>query len=98
MSDRELRDKLLELETITPELEDKYRNEMKGILERPLTPVSRIAYVVALLMGIGFFLLFSTIAIVGAAVVLTFLLLGWSHIGVSVSVIVGLVAGWLIGK
>jgi K(+)-stimulated pyrophosphate-energized sodium pump len=40
----------------------------------------------------------STIAIVGAAVVLTFLLLGWSHIGVSVSVIVGLVAGWLIGK
>jgi inorganic pyrophosphatase/K(+)-stimulated pyrophosphate-energized sodium pump len=40
----------------------------------------------------------STLAIVGAAVVLTFLLLGWSHIGVSVSVIVGLVAGWLIGK
>ncbi len=40
----------------------------------------------------------STIAIVGAAVILTFLLLGWSHIGVSVSVIVGLVAGWLIGK
>ena len=40
----------------------------------------------------------STLAIVGAAVVLTFLLLGWSHIGVGVSVIVGLVAGWLIGK
>ena len=40
----------------------------------------------------------STMAIVGAAVVLTFVLLGWSHIGVAVSVIVGLVAGWLIGK
>ena len=40
----------------------------------------------------------STLAIVGAAVVLTFLLLGWSHIGVGMSVIVGLVAGWLIGK
>jgi K(+)-stimulated pyrophosphate-energized sodium pump len=40
----------------------------------------------------------STLAIVGAAVVLTYLLLGWSHIGVAVSVIVGLVAGWLIGK
>ena len=40
----------------------------------------------------------STLAIVGAAVVLTFVLLGWSHIGVAVSVIVGLVAGWLIGK
>ncbi|NBP87761.1 MAG: sodium-translocating pyrophosphatase [Planctomycetia bacterium] len=40
----------------------------------------------------------STMAIVGAAVVLTFVLLGWSHIGVAISVIVGLVAGWLIGK
>lgn len=40
----------------------------------------------------------STIAIVGAAVLLTFVLLGWSHIGVAVSVIVGLIAGWLIGK
>jgi K(+)-stimulated pyrophosphate-energized sodium pump len=40
----------------------------------------------------------STVAIVGAAVLLTFLLLGWSNIGVAVSVIVGLVAGWLIGK
>jgi len=40
----------------------------------------------------------STMAIVAAAFVLTFLLLGVSHIGVAVSVIVGLLAGWLIGK
>jgi K(+)-stimulated pyrophosphate-energized sodium pump len=40
----------------------------------------------------------STLAIVGAAFVLTFMLLGWAYIGVAVSVIVGLVAGWLIGK
>jgi len=40
----------------------------------------------------------STLAIVGAAFVLTYLLLTWDHIGVAVSVIVGLVAGWLIGK
>ncbi len=40
----------------------------------------------------------STLAIVGAAFVLTFMLLGWEYIGVAVSVIVGLVAGWLIGK
>ena len=40
----------------------------------------------------------STVAIVGASFVLTFLLLGKPHIGVAVSVIVGLVAGWLIGK
>ncbi len=40
----------------------------------------------------------STIAVVGAAVVLTWMLLGGGHLGVAVSVIVGLVAGWLIGK
>ena len=40
----------------------------------------------------------STLAIVAASLVLTWLLVGWSHIGVAVSVIIGLVAGWLIGK
>ena len=63
MSDSDLRDRLLELERITPELEAKYHDEMKTVYERRLTPVSRIAYVVSLLMGIGFFILFSTVAI-----------------------------------
>lgn len=63
MSDSELRDRLLELERITPELEAKYRDKMKSVYERPLTPVSRIANIVAMLMGIGFFLLFSTVAV-----------------------------------
>ena len=40
----------------------------------------------------------STIAVVGAAIVLTWMLLGGSYMGVSLAVIVGLVAGWLIGK
>jgi K(+)-stimulated pyrophosphate-energized sodium pump len=40
----------------------------------------------------------STVAVVGAAVMLTWMLLGSGHMGVAVSVIVGLVAGWLIGK
>ena len=40
----------------------------------------------------------STIAVVGAAIVLTWMLLGGSYMGVAVAVIVGLVAGWLIGK
>jgi K(+)-stimulated pyrophosphate-energized sodium pump len=42
---------------------------------------------------------FSTIAIVAASFVVTFLLMGgFSRLGIAVSVIVGLVAGWLIGK
>ena len=40
----------------------------------------------------------STGAVVVASLVLTWLLLGSSYMGVAVAVIVGLVAGWLIGK
>ena len=55
---------------------------------------SQKALLAALAQGINL----STMAVVGAAFVLTFLMLGWSHIGVAISVIVGLAAGWLIGK
>ena len=55
---------------------------------------SQKALLAALAQGINF----STLAIIGATFVVTFLLMGWSHLGVAVSVIVGLVAGWLIGK
>ena len=56
---------------------------------------SQKALLAALAKGINF----STVAIVAATFVITFLLMGgFSHMGVAISVIVGLVAGWLIGK
>ena len=56
---------------------------------------SQKALLAALAKGINF----STIAIVAATFVITFLLMrGFSHMGIAISVIVGLVAGWLIGK
>jgi inorganic pyrophosphatase/K(+)-stimulated pyrophosphate-energized sodium pump len=56
---------------------------------------SQKALLAALAKGINF----STIAIVVATFAITFLLMrGFSHLGIAVSVIVGLVAGWLIGK
>jgi inorganic pyrophosphatase/K(+)-stimulated pyrophosphate-energized sodium pump len=55
---------------------------------------SQKALLAALAKGINF----STVAIVAATFVIAFLLMGWSHLGVALSVIVGLVAGWLIGK
>ncbi len=55
---------------------------------------SQKALLAALAKGINM----STVAIIGASFVLTYLLVGWAHIGIAVSVIVGLVAGWLIGK
>jgi inorganic pyrophosphatase/K(+)-stimulated pyrophosphate-energized sodium pump len=56
---------------------------------------SQKALLAALAKGINF----STAAIVAATFVITFLLMGgFRHMGIAVSVIIGLVAGWLIGK
>ncbi|MFM7108859.1 MAG: sodium-translocating pyrophosphatase [Planctomycetaceae bacterium] len=56
---------------------------------------SQKALLAALAKGINF----STVAIVAATFGITFLLMGgFTHMGVAVSVIIGLVAGWLIGK
>ena len=55
---------------------------------------SQKALLAALAKGINF----STAAIVAATFVLTFLIMGFAHMGIAISVIVGLVAGWLIGK
>jgi len=56
---------------------------------------SQKSLLAALARGINF----STAAIVGASFVVTFLLMGgFSRLGIAMAVIVGLVAGWLIGK
>ncbi len=55
---------------------------------------SQKALLAALARGINL----STMAIAAAAIALTWLMVGWAHVGISFSVIVGLVAGWLIGK
>ncbi|MFM9196459.1 MAG: sodium/proton-translocating pyrophosphatase, partial [Planctomycetia bacterium] len=56
---------------------------------------SQKSLLAALAKGINF----STAAIVAASFVVTFLLMGgFRHLGIAIAVIVGLVAGWLIGK
>ena len=55
---------------------------------------SQKSLLAALAKGINF----ATGAIVVATFLVTLLVMGWSHMGVAMSVIVGLVAGWLIGK
>jgi len=76
MSDSDLRDKLLELETVTPELEAQYRKQMDALLERPLTLGTRIGLVVGVFMGIGFLILFS-----GCAIAVTWLEPGFPLLG-----------------
>jgi len=66
-----------------------------GIYEvRTQEDSSQKALLAALARGINL----STGAIVAATFVVTFLLMGWVHLVIAVSVIVGLIAGWLIGK
>ena len=55
---------------------------------------SQKSLLAALAKGINF----STGAIVVASFVVTFMIMGFSHLGIAVAVIVGLVAGWGIGK
>ncbi len=55
---------------------------------------SQKSLLAALAKGINF----STAAIVVASFVVTSMIMGFSHLGIAVAVIVGLVAGWLIGK
>jgi hypothetical protein len=63
MSSPKLRYSLTELETHSPDLEAEYRKKVEAMLEKRLTPVSRAAWIVAALMGVGFFLVFSRAAI-----------------------------------
>jgi len=63
MNNPELRDRLLELEIVTPELAARYNEKKKAIFERRLTPTLRVMWVLATIMGAGFFVLFSYAAI-----------------------------------
>ncbi|MBN1974429.1 MAG: hypothetical protein JW787_12380 [Sedimentisphaerales bacterium] len=57
-------EKLLGLEKINPSLKERYEKEKKNMLERKLTGWTKMSHVIGLLMGIGFTLLFGTIAII----------------------------------
>ena len=57
-----LREELLRLEGVTPELEARYRVETDAILNRRLTPLLRGMWGVGCLMGIGFFVAFSIVS------------------------------------
>lgn len=50
--------KLLELETQTPTLKDKYQKEIQTMIENPLPKWRKITWVLSGLLGVFFFLLF----------------------------------------
>ena len=55
MSNPELREKLLAMERRSPELEARYREEVRAMIEKPLTPLNRVAFVLSGLMAVAYF-------------------------------------------
>lgn len=53
MSGSGLRERLLSAEGVTPELEQRYRERVRALAERRLTPAQRWVHVVGLLIGVG---------------------------------------------
>ncbi|MBD3267480.1 hypothetical protein GF373_12500 [bacterium] len=58
MLDPSQRKKLLELETQTPTLKDKYQKEIQTMIENPLPTWRKITWVLSGLLGVFFFLFF----------------------------------------
>jgi len=63
MNKQSIRDQLLEMEQRTPEYEEKFRKEIKKMMEKTLTPIQRISWTLSIFFGLIFVVLFSYIAI-----------------------------------
>lgn len=60
---KEFRDRLLEMEQITPALKDKYQKETQAMFEKKLTVFGKFAWIGSGILGIVFVVLFGTVAI-----------------------------------
>lgn len=93
---KSFRDKLIESEPINPTFKQKYEREVKAMLEKKLTKIQKIGYTFATLLGIGFTIIFATVAIIGTE--LPFL----ARLGFGFGAIFGLVwagfTGWILKK
>ncbi|MCK4905643.1 hypothetical protein KAS42_05350 [bacterium] len=63
-SHQSFRDQLLEREQLNPVYKQKYEKEVKAMIERKLTGVRKWSHIIALIMGVGFFILFGVLAVV----------------------------------
>ena len=58
------REQLLQAERLNPTYKERYQKEVRAMLEQKLTGGKRLAYIGTAAMGIGFALLFGTLAII----------------------------------
>ena len=64
MNDQSIRDRLLDLEKRTPELEEQFKKEVNKMFEKKLTISGKIIWIFASLMGFAFAVGFSYVALV----------------------------------
>lgn len=63
-SQKTFRDELLDMEKANIPYKEKYEKEIKEMFEQKLTGLKRWGYIIDLGMGLGFFFLFGTLAII----------------------------------
>lgn len=62
-SNKTFRDKLLDMEKSSDNYKKKYEKEVKEMVEKKLTGLTKLAHIVGLIMGLGFATLFGTLAV-----------------------------------
>jgi hypothetical protein len=63
MNEKSIREGLLEMEKRTPEFEEKFRKEIKRMMEKTLTRTQKIGYCFAIFLGLAMAILFSYAAV-----------------------------------
>jgi hypothetical protein len=63
-SEKTFRDRLLDMEETNNGYKEKYKKEVKAMLEKKLTGWTRLAHIGGLIMGLGFAGLFGTLAVI----------------------------------
>ncbi|GAH40619.1 unnamed protein product [marine sediment metagenome] len=96
-SKKTFRDKLLDMEKPNTRHKEKYEKEMLKMVEKKLTGLNRFAHIVGLIMGLGFAVLFGTLAVI---VPKGFPLWGrfmWA-LGAVFGLLIVAVEGWILKK
>lgn len=63
-SNKILRNKLLDMEKPNPSHREKYEKEIREMFEKKLTSYRKLGHIVGLIMGLGFAVLFGTLAVI----------------------------------
>jgi hypothetical protein len=66
-ANRVFRERLLDAEQVTPALKERYHKELQAMLEKQLSGMRRWGWLGSAIMGLGFAVLFGTLAVVAPA-------------------------------